>query len=338
MSASRSLSFSVLRSFHATPILSKGNKPRLKVRSGLGTGSSAGSSRREWVTQLRASAMRQRWEAEEESIAKRKCFHPPPGLSVFFSPNFETPSWPLISAVAMLRESAVPEMYCCENNPLYAKIRLNLRTKKANKFISKVETSVTPPHQLDFLPKRRIIVLTNNPAVAEKCTELGAVAAGGADVIGRLEVGGFHWEEYDDVVAHTDFANSLNKIRKILQNRMPSVKNGRMGEDVVGLIKAQQDCVLVNSTPVEGVPEINDVQVVLGQLSWDEVVMEENLACYLNAIYKAKSSRVNGEFIERVELLCPPCDEVFHVNFRDLLEDPTQGQSESMDSFEEEDF
>lgn len=41
-----------------------------------------------------------------------------------------------------------------------------------------------------------------------------------------------------------------------------------MGEDVVELLKAQQVCVLVNSMPVEGVPEINDVQVVLGQVHY----------------------------------------------------------------------
>lgn len=32
-------------------------------------------------------------------------------------------------------------------------------------------------------------------------------------------------------------------------------------------------------------------------MSWDELVMEENLTCYLNAIYKAKSARVNGKFL-----------------------------------------
>lgn len=124
MSVSRNLRSSFLRSFHIASILTKGNTQRFKVRSGLGVnpGNSAGASRREWVAQLRASAMRERWEAEEESIAKRKFFRPPPGLNVFFSPTFETPSWPLASAVAMLRESAAPEMYCCEDNPLYAKV------------------------------------------------------------------------------------------------------------------------------------------------------------------------------------------------------------------------
>ncbi|VDO02904.1 unnamed protein product, partial [Rodentolepis nana] len=103
-----------------------------------------------------------------------------------------------------------------------------MRTKKENKFVSKLETSCTLPHELDFLPKRRIIALTNDPEVVEKCIQSGAVAAGGADILGRLETGGFHWDEYDDIVAHPDFVDSINKVRKILQNRMPSVKNGEL--------------------------------------------------------------------------------------------------------------
>lgn len=41
---------------------------------------------------------------------------------------------------------------------------------------------------------------------------------------------------------------------------------GRMGEDVIDLLKAQQICVLLSSVPVEGVPEINEMQMVLGQV------------------------------------------------------------------------
>ncbi|KAL5961730.1 hypothetical protein TSMEX_010526 [Taenia solium] len=84
-----------------------------------------------------------------------------------------------------------------------------------------------------------------------------------------------------------------------------------MGENVIELLKAQQICVLLTSVPVEGVPEINEMQMVLGQLSWDESRLEDNLHCYLKAIDAAKSARINGDVLERVELLCPPCGEVF---------------------------
>nr|CDS30593.1 50S ribosomal protein L1 [Hymenolepis microstoma] len=323
------LRFPLFRSIHSSTVLCKGNQ-RYKERSSVERSSSA-NSRREWITQLRGTANRQKWEAEEALRASRKLIQPPPGLRVFFMSSFEETSWPIVSAIRNLRDAAEPEMYNCENNPLYAKIRLNMRTKKETRFISKLETSCTLPHALDFLPKRRIIVLTNDPEVAGKCMQSGAVAAGGADILGRLETGGFHWDEYDDVVAHPDFVDSINKVRKILQNRLPTVKNGRMGENVLELLTAQQDCILVCSTAVEGVPEINEVEVVLGQLSWDELHCDDNLGCYLNAINKSKSSRLTGDFIERVELVCPPIDEVFSVNFRDHLEESSPAENDQED-------
>ncbi|VDM23486.1 unnamed protein product [Hydatigera taeniaeformis] len=152
-------------------------------------------------------------------------------------------------------------------------------------------------------------------AVADECVaKWGAVIAGGADIIGRLEVGAFHWDEYDDVVAHPDFAEVLHKLRKLLRNRMPTLKNGRMGENVIELLRAQQLCVLLSSVPVEGVPEINEIELVLGQLSWEDSHLEDNLHCYLEAIDAAKSARLNGDVLERVELLCPPCGEIFQLN------------------------
>ncbi|KAL5961731.1 50S ribosomal protein L1, partial [Taenia solium] len=66
-------------------------------------------------------------------------------------------------------------------------------------------------------------------AVANQCTgQWGALTAGGADIVGRLEVGALHWDEYDDVVAHPDFAEALHKVRKILRNRLPTPKNGEL--------------------------------------------------------------------------------------------------------------
>ncbi|KAL5102822.1 50S ribosomal protein L1 [Taenia crassiceps] len=303
-----------LRSLHTSTGLPKNNSPRFRVHSSLDNTSSKATSRRQSVANMRAASLRARWEAEGAAEARVEGLHPLPTLNVFFSERFERRQWPLRDAIAMLREAAAPEMFNCLENPLYVKAMLNQRTKKANKFISKLETSVTLPHQLDFLPKRRIIVITNDAAVADNCTaQWGAVAAGGADIIGRLEVGAFHWDEYDDVVAHPDFAEALHKVRKILRNRLPTPKNGRMGDNVIDLLKAQQICVLLSSVPVEGVPEINELQMVLGQLSWDDSRLEDNLHCYLRAIDAAKSARINGDILERVELLCPPCGEVFQL-------------------------
>uniref|UniRef100_A0A5K3FIS0 50S ribosomal protein L1 n=1 Tax=Mesocestoides corti TaxID=53468 RepID=A0A5K3FIS0_MESCO len=325
---------------HTSAALLKGNTRRLQVRSGAASGgaSSKVTSRREMVAQMKADASRARWESEQAAAARLQGVRPPSNLNVYFASSFEPKRWPLAEAVASLREAAAPEMFNCLENPLYAKVILNCRTKKATKFISKLETSTTLPHQLDFLPKRRIIVLTNDTATAEQCvSELGAAAAGGLDIIDRLATGGFHWDEYDDVVAHPDFSESVLRVRKILQNRLPTAKNGRVGEDLVAMLKAQQICVLLNSTPVDGVPEINELRLVLGQLSWEDGRLQDNLCCYLEAVEKAKSNRVHGNAIDRIDLICPPIDEVFLLDATLLgLENAKEAKGDKVEEGAEE--
>ncbi|VDN99921.1 unnamed protein product [Rodentolepis nana] len=111
----------LLRSIHSSAVLLKGNQ-RYKERSSSVERSSTANSRREWIMQLRATANRKKWEAEEASRSSRRLMQPPPGLSVFFTSSFEETSWPIVSAIRNLRDAAGPEMYNCESNPLYAKV------------------------------------------------------------------------------------------------------------------------------------------------------------------------------------------------------------------------
>ena len=115
---------SFTRGFQTSSALSKNDKPRFKVRTGLSdSGSTKSTARRESVTQMRAAASRTKWEAEKAASEKVKGLHPLPSQNVYFTSAFEQPQLPLLNAVAMLREAAVPEMFDCETNPLYAKVK-----------------------------------------------------------------------------------------------------------------------------------------------------------------------------------------------------------------------
>ncbi|VDP20778.1 unnamed protein product [Echinostoma caproni] len=97
--------------------------------------------------------------------------------------------------------------------------------------------------------------------------ELGAIGAGGTDLFSRIEHGTFHWEEYDIVVAHTDWASTVSKLRHVLKDRLPTPKNGRIGEDISALVSMYVNGVGLESTRIEGVPEINNLDVIVGQCS-----------------------------------------------------------------------
>ncbi len=112
--------------FHTTPLCAKGNTRRLLVASGgAGGSSSKATSRRESVAQMRAAASRAKWEADIAEAKRLRGIHPEEGLGVFFSSYFEQKRWPFCDAVEALREAAVPEMFNCLENPLYAKVTDN---------------------------------------------------------------------------------------------------------------------------------------------------------------------------------------------------------------------
>lgn len=102
--------------------LQKGQNHRVRVRSGdsIAAANVKATSRREAVAQMRAAAIRAKWEAEQATRERLKgVIHP---TSVYFASSFETPCIPFRDAVRQLQEAAIPEMYDCLENPLYAKV------------------------------------------------------------------------------------------------------------------------------------------------------------------------------------------------------------------------
>ncbi|VEL38803.1 unnamed protein product [Protopolystoma xenopodis] len=153
----------------------------------------------------------------------------------------------------------------------------------------------------------------------EACLKAGAVSAGQNDLIQRLLTGAIHSEEFDDIVCHVDLSPFLKKIRNIVGSRLPTSKNGRIGEDTVGMVKTFKESIEINSVPVPGVPEVNEMKVILGKLSWEEKDILDNLMAYNKAIEEASSKRILGNPIEAIKIYCPPIDERMEINVSILL-------------------
>ncbi|TPP64225.1 50S ribosomal protein L1 [Fasciola gigantica] len=166
----------------------------------------------------------------------------------------------------------------------------------------------------------------------------GATDAGGEELFARLEHGAFHWEEYDFVVAHSDWSNTISKLRHVLKERLPTLKNGRIGEDVTTLVSTYVNGVSLESSPLEGVPEINHLDVVVGQLCWEDNALSDNMLCYFDTIESQKSSRVVGDAIESVHLSCPPTGEQFLLDCTSFMEQlkPAKRDNETMENKAEE--
>ncbi|GAA36525.2 50S ribosomal protein L1 [Clonorchis sinensis] len=313
----------------------KGNtrKPRLTA-SGMGVMSEKSKEKRDSARQLLATTNRKKWEDTNRKLAALT--GKLPTTNVYLSANFEQRHFLLAEAAEFLREAAQPEMFDCLQNPLRAKFTLNMRTKKKTKFLQKFEGHVVLPNSLDFLPKSRVIALCKDADDAALAVEAGAVHAGGTELFTRLENGSVHWEEYDTVVAHTDWEPTLKKLRHVLKERLPTMRNGRIGSDVLTLVTTHSIGISMESTALEGVPEIAFLDVIIGQLAWDATRLETNMQAYFDAVQSNKSSRVPGNAVLSVELYCPPTGERFPIDLAPYLPVSAEISTADDDNLEEE--
>ncbi|KAF5396965.1 50S ribosomal protein L1 [Paragonimus heterotremus] len=302
-----------LRSFTTSTGCCKGNTRRPRIAaSGSAAPSEKSKARRDSARQMLANTNRTRWEENNARLAELR--GKLPTTNVYLAANFEPKLFSLTDAIECLREAAEPDMFDCLQNPLRAKFTLNMQTKKKTKFIPKFEAHLVLPHLLDFMPKRRVIALCQDKDDVGLILEAGAIHAGGAELFSRLEHGTFHWEEYDTVVAHPDWATAITKLRHVLKDRLPTVKNGRLGENVIDLVNTFSNGVSIESSSLDGVPEINFLDVIVGQLAWDIEHLSANLKAYFEILELQKSSRISGDFVIGVELYCPPTGERFSLD------------------------
>ncbi|CAI2731984.1 unnamed protein product [Schistosoma spindalis] len=266
-------------------------------------------SRRDAARELLMKTNRTKWEQETARLNALKGRIPT--SDTYLISEFEPKKYSLSEAVELLRESAHPDMYDCMDNPVRVKVTLNMCTKKKTKFIPKFESNLVLPNILDFMPTCRVLAICQNSDDHEAYLTAGAYDAGGSALIQRISQGHYHWGEYDTVVAHQSWESQVTKLRNILKDRLPTIKNGRLGEDVMKLMSIYLNTTQLESTSIDGVPEIGILDIILGQLSWDLNRLEENLRTYLECIESQKSHRIINEFIQSGEIYCPPTVERF---------------------------
>ncbi|CAH8618064.1 unnamed protein product [Heterobilharzia americana] len=301
--------FNSLRTLSTSQLFNH-NRPR--YREAKVTVNEKSKTRRNAARELLIKTNRNAWEREmgQLEILKGRI----PTSDIYLVSEFEPKKYSLSEAVEMLRESAQPDMYDCMGNAVIAKVTLNMCTKKKTKFIPKFECHVVLPNLLTFMPKCRVLAICPDSDNPEDYLNAGALYAGGSNLIKLIEQGQYHWEQYDTVVAHQSWETRLLKLRNILKERSPTIKNGRLGEDMINLCSTYSNGTKLASSSTEGIPEVAFLNLILGQLSWDVSQLEENLRSYLQCIESQKSSRIQGDFITSGEIHCPPTGERFLLN------------------------
>jgi len=130
----------------------------------------------------------------------------------------------------------------------------------------------------------------------DAATEAGAVAAGGQDLIAKVQDG---WMEFDVAVAHPQMMSQVAKLGRILgpQGKMPTPKAGTVGEDVSTLVAEFKAGKLEYRNDSGG-----NLHAVVGKLSFEEADLVRNIRALVAHLKRQRPSSAKGRFFRRAVL------------------------------------
>lgn len=169
-------------------------------------------------------------------------------------------------------------------------VKLNVDPRKAEQ---NLRGAISLPHGTGR--QTRVIAFCEGE-LADEAKAAGAVEAGGAELVKRIEGG---WLEFDKAVAHPNQMRHVGKLGRILgpKNMMPAPKAGTVTEDIVEAVKAFSAGRLEFRTDSGG-----NIHVALGKRSFDQDKLKDNLLHVLDHLKTIRPSVVKGLYIERVSL------------------------------------
>lgn len=170
-------------------------------------------------------------------------------------------------------------------------IKLNVDPKKADQ---QLRGAIVLPNGTGK-DKKVLVIAKGDKAV--KAKEAGADFVGDTDMLEKIEKD--NWFGFDVMVATPDMMPLLGKLGKVLGPRglMPNPKTGTVTVDVE---KAVKD---VKSGRVEyRTDSFGNIHGIIGNTTFEELKLAENLNSYLDTIIKAKPSTVKGECIKNVSI------------------------------------
>lgn len=168
-------------------------------------------------------------------------------------------------------------------------IKLNVDPKQADQ---NIRGTVSLPHGTGK-SVRVAVISSMNP---KEFTDLGAVKAGGEDLITAIEKG---FMDFDVLVAESAMMPKIAKLAKVLgpKGLMPSPKSGTVSEDPVKALKE------VMGGRVEfRVDQFGIAHCIFGKVDFAATKLVENFNKLFEAIKAAKPNSVKGKYIETLSL------------------------------------
>jgi large subunit ribosomal protein L1 len=168
-------------------------------------------------------------------------------------------------------------------------VHLNLDTKKADQ---QFRGNFSLPHGTG--KSVRVIVFCDDGDKVQGALAAGAIKAGGEDLVTEV-TGGFM--DFDIAVSTPKMMRSVGKLGKVLGPRglMPSPKSGTVTEDVVSAVNDFKRGKIEYRSDAAG-----NLHVQMGNVSFDEKKLAENISSFLRHVVEHRPSSVKGEFVKNI--------------------------------------
>ena len=138
----------------------------------------------------------------------------------------------------------------------------------------------------------RVICFCNED-LAKVASEAGAVEAGGAELIEKIQGG---WMNFDVAVAAPDMMKLVSKLGRVLgpKGLMPSPKAGTVTPDVATAVKEYSTGKLEYRNDDGG-----NIHCVVGKMSFPDEDIIENFTFFMATIEKIRPASTKGQYIKR---------------------------------------
>ncbi|MBR1385824.1 MAG: 50S ribosomal protein L1 [Bacilli bacterium] len=170
-------------------------------------------------------------------------------------------------------------------------VRLNLDTKKADQ---QLRGAIVLPNGTGKDKKVLVIARGENATIAKNA---GADFVGDTDMLEKIEKE--NWFGFDVMIATPDMMPLLGKLGRVLgpKGLMPNPKTGTVTTDV---LKAVSE---VKAGRVEyRTDSFGNIHGIIGNTSFTEEQLLENLNAFMNVLIKAKPATVKGDYVKNISI------------------------------------
>lgn len=198
--------------------------------------------------------------------------------------DFASPQ-PVVTGVAWIKKTAKAKF--AESVDLA--VHLNLDTKKADQ---QFRGNFSLPHGTGRAV--RVIAFVDDGDKIQAALANGAVKAGGEDLVNAVNDG---FMDFDVAIATPKMMRFVGKLGKVLGPRglMPSPKSGTVTDDVASAVKEFKNGKIEYRSDAAG-----NVQVSVGNATFDESKLSDNINAFLTHVAEHRPSSVKGEFIKNI--------------------------------------